>query len=96
MSYVRINETILGPLANQTDTDRLFLMLVRNLIIRWMTLSHDIARGRGFPRDRASQRRMFEGDVYCKESCIIIPRYRSPTSATGTLCSRRDIWIIDC
>jgi hypothetical protein len=30
MSYVRINETILGPFANQTDTDRLFLMLVRS------------------------------------------------------------------
>ena len=29
MGYVRINETILGPLANQRDTDRLFLMLVR-------------------------------------------------------------------
>jgi hypothetical protein len=29
MSYVRINETILGPFATQMDADKLFLMLVR-------------------------------------------------------------------
>ena len=29
MSYVRINETILGPFAKQADADKLFLMLVR-------------------------------------------------------------------
>jgi hypothetical protein len=29
MSYVRINETILGPFAKQADADNLFLMLVR-------------------------------------------------------------------
>ena len=30
MSYVRINETILGPFATQMDADKLFLMLVRS------------------------------------------------------------------
>ena len=30
MSYVRINETILGPFAKQADADTLFLMLVRS------------------------------------------------------------------
>ena len=30
MSYVRINESILGPFATQTDADKLFLMLVRS------------------------------------------------------------------
>ncbi len=29
MSYVRINETILGPFEKQADADTLFLMLVR-------------------------------------------------------------------
>jgi len=29
MSYVRINQSILGPFETQTDADRLFLMLVR-------------------------------------------------------------------
>ena len=30
MSYVRINESILGPFATQMDADKLFLMLVRS------------------------------------------------------------------
>jgi hypothetical protein len=30
MSYVRINQSILGPFETQTDADRLFLMLVRS------------------------------------------------------------------
>jgi hypothetical protein len=30
MSYVRINESMLGPFENQTDADGLFLMLVRS------------------------------------------------------------------
>ena len=30
MSYVRVNESILGPLATQMDADELFLMLVRS------------------------------------------------------------------
>jgi hypothetical protein len=29
MSYVRINESLLGPFVSQTDADKLFLMLVR-------------------------------------------------------------------
>jgi hypothetical protein len=53
-----------------------------------LTLAPSTARRRGFPRKRASQRRMFEGDASCKESHIIIPRYQPPTSAMGTLCSR--------
>jgi hypothetical protein len=34
MSYVRINETILGPFATQMDADKLFLMLVRTELDR--------------------------------------------------------------
>ena len=34
MSYVRINETILGPFAKQADADKLFLMLVRTELDR--------------------------------------------------------------
>ncbi len=30
MSYLRINESILGPFENQTHADGLFLMLVRS------------------------------------------------------------------
>ncbi len=30
MSYVRVNESILGPFATQMDADKLFLMLVRS------------------------------------------------------------------
>ena len=30
MSYVRINESMLGPFENQTDADGFFLMLVRS------------------------------------------------------------------
>ena len=29
MSYVRINQSMLGPFETQTDADQLFLMLVR-------------------------------------------------------------------
>jgi hypothetical protein len=30
LSYVRVNESVLGPFATQMDADRLFLMLVRS------------------------------------------------------------------
>jgi hypothetical protein len=30
LSYVRVNESILGPFATQMDADKLFLMLVRS------------------------------------------------------------------
>lgn len=29
MTYVRINESVVGPFENQADADKLFLMLVR-------------------------------------------------------------------
>ena len=30
LSYVRVNESVLGPFATQMDADKLFLMLVRS------------------------------------------------------------------
>jgi hypothetical protein len=30
LSYVRVNESVLGPFATQMDADKLFLMLIRS------------------------------------------------------------------
>jgi len=96
MSYVRINESMLGPSKiRRTLTDFFSCWFVRNSIIQRMMITNNAAKPHGFSIERASQLRRFEGRLsnrgwwwhraraYHRVALVFLPsRGRLPTGRT--------------